>query len=68
MAVKIYKNAYQMGQATVDGLSFPESAIMDTLKQQFDAVQRQVDVDGGVTTGPARVLFIVEQEVIVDDD
>lgn len=68
MAVKVYKNTYRMGQATVDGLSFPESAIVDTLHKLFTAIQTQVDRDGGVTTGPATVLFTIEQEVLVDGE
>lgn len=67
MAVQVYTNTYRMGQATVDGLSFPESAIMTTLHDMYRATQAKVDRDGGVTTGPAVIKFVVEQEVIVDE-
>lgn len=68
MSVKILKNTYRMGQATVDGLSFPESQIMTTLKQMFDAIQQKADTEGAIITRPATVLFTIEQEVILNDD
>lgn len=67
MSAKVYKNTRAMGQATVEGLSFPESAIMATLREMFHDVQAKVEQDGAITTSPAVIKFIVEQEVIVND-
>ena len=68
MGLQVYKNTYEMGHATYDGVSFHESDIMPTLKAMFDVVEKQIKEDGGVSTKPARVLFIVEQEAITNGD
>lgn len=68
MSLKIYKNTKVIGQATVEGLSFPADALLHLTKKAFHEVQEAVNNDGSMTTGPARILVTVEQEAIVDDD
>lgn len=67
MAIKIVKAVRQIGQATFEGLSFPESALMVETMRAFDAAQTEARKIG-MTTRPAVVKIIVEQEVITDDD
>lgn len=67
MSTKIIKNTRVLGRANVDGLSFPESVITSILKEMFFDVQVRASLLDAVTTGPAVVKIIVEQEVITHD-
>jgi hypothetical protein len=68
MAIKIVKSVRHIGQATFEGVSFPESLLMVEAKAAFDAVQAEVRRINAVTTRPAIIKILVEQEVVTDDD
>lgn len=67
MSVKVVKNTRTLGRANVEGLSFPEAAIMTTLREMYHDVEARVREMNALTTGPATIKIIVEQEVIIDD-
>lgn len=68
MSIKIVKGVRRIGQATFEGLSFPESALLHETKAAFEAVQAEASKLDGVTYAPAIISIIVEQEILVNDD
>lgn len=67
MSTKVVKATIQVGQANDQGVSFTEGALMFRAREGFMDIQQKIKSMGGVTTGPARVLVIVEQDVTIDD-
>jgi hypothetical protein len=67
MSTKVIKITKLLGQANESGLSFAAGAFMYAAREGFMESQGRAKRIGGVTTGPARVFIIVEQDVIVND-
>jgi len=65
--MKVIKATKRVGQANAQGVSFPEGNLMRVAREGFLDIQDKVRREGYVTTGPARVLVIIEQDVIVND-
>lgn len=68
MALKVIKAIQDVGKANDEGLSFAEPELLRATRKAYDAAQARARRDGGVTTGPARVRILIEQEVILDGD
>lgn len=68
MSVKVVKGVRQIGTANASGVSFPIENMLVQAKNAYEAVQKEVDERGGVTTGPARVLIVIEQDALMEDD
>jgi len=67
MSVKVVKSTRMVGHANEQGLSFPADQFMYETKKAFDRLNRKIKSIGGVSTGPAKVIILVEQEVLIDD-
>lgn len=67
MSTKVVKSTHKIGQANAEGVSFTEGAMLYKAREAYMDIQQKVASMGAVTTGPARVLVIVEQDVIVND-
>ena len=67
MSVKIIKVVQQVGSATEDGVTFTAGELMNQTHLAFHRAMRSVFQRGGVTTGPAKIKVVVEQEVVLND-
>lgn len=68
MSVKVIKVTQRLGKANDDGVSFSNRDIMGALLTCYKQVRSQAKAMKAITTGPATIVIIVEQEVILDGD
>lgn len=68
MSTRISKVVKEVGRCNEQGLSFHESEFLARTKVAFEQATAQVAVREGVTTGPAKVSIIIEQEFIGGTD
>lgn len=64
MSAKTIKVVEQVGQADAGGVNFPESDLLKQAKKCYDLAEHKTRQMSAVTTGPARVYVVVEQDVI----
>ena len=67
MGQKVVKYTKLVGQGNAQGVSFPEGAFMYNAREGYMDIQEKAKRMGAVTTGPARILVVVEQDVITND-
>lgn len=67
MGIKTIKVVEPLGHCDDTGLSFHQADYLAKTKTSYEAASDLAKQQGLAVTGPARVLIVIEQDVITDE-